>query len=656
MTDNFSPNLGFTTLRKDKTPFEYYRDKATSKVRDLTAPFFYEKDPSVMDDKPLRLKKGEKPEGMPDMSGFLLDSMGGPIAKIPAIGGMFFAAKGMARTPVANKIRAKKRAARRMEQEGYNPEYISKKTGWNRQFPDKQWRYESHDKNFKYRTNWEAKTFDDQFGRWETRKRPPTAGEKERGYRSDIEQESWMIHPHLKNEKMWGKQFKEKGYVGSGNDLADVIYGVPIRQATLGNVIDPKWSLFKTHPELKNMKINVYSEKNMEGMGGFYGYPRTAGWGSKPTHASRRDAFIGVREGGPEDMLETIMHEVQHHLQEIGGLAKGSSPKSWQTGEKKMFADYLIKKEKAIDERLLASGENIIGGKKRSKAEIDAVVFRDLNSQMNLNKKYRISHGEKEANLPWLRKWMSEQQQRQKHPFSTVDKVKWGFSPAGKTEQGHPYDIGFMYDHMPSARNTIVHGVGEPFEHIGMKKHYREKNPTLSLPPGSALGKLEKLYAGPRSGMQTKKGGRRVGEISGEKFFHGTRTEAGEGGDFGGIHLGTRKAAHDRLRQTYWLRSISKKGRIDEATVNLKKTLGTKENPVDEDELFNIVNLSSKLKNLKARGIDGIIYRNDIEDPGSISVLALNKSSISNYIKGKSRDEKKTLRDTYLKLYQGMED
>lgn len=162
--------------------------------------------------------------------------------------------------------------------------------------------------------------------------------------------------------------------------------------------------------------------------------------------------------------------------------------------------------------------------------------------------------------------------------------------------------------------------------------------------------------AKPKSSMTTKKGEQRVGAIPGEKFFHGTRTEIGEGGDYGGIHLGTRKAAHDRLRQTYWLRSISKKGRIDEATVNLKKTLGTKENPVDEDELFNIVNLSSKLKNLKARGIDGIIYRNDVEDPGSISVLALNKSSISNYIKGKSRDEKKTLRDTYLKLYQGMED
>jgi hypothetical protein len=201
-----------------------------------------------------------------------------------------------------------------------------------------------------------------------------------------------------------------------------------------------------------------------------------------------------------------------------------------------------------------------------------------------------------------------------------------------------------------------------------MKTEQRPGQGTVRIQPGQGTVQVPKIvsqrtsqffgktFAGPKSTMQTKKGEQRVGAIPGEKFFHGTRTEIGEGGDYGGIHLGTRKAAHDRLRQTYWLRSISEKGRIDEATVNLKKTLGTKENPVDEDELFNIVDSSSKLKNLKAKGIDGIIYRNDIEDPGSISVLALNKSSISNYIKGKSRDEKKTLRDTYLKLYQGMED
>jgi hypothetical protein len=118
------------------------------------------------------------------------------------------------------------------------------------------------------------------------------------------------------------------------------------------------------------------------------------------------------------------------------------------------------------------------------------------------------------------------------------------------------------------------------------------------------------------------------------KGHHGTR----EPGlptqyDFGGLHIGTRKAALDRLEQTPSLRPEGRPGaeEVLPVEITLRKPYGTPEQPIDETELFTILGLPDNarvgMKRLTDEGYDGIIYRNVEEDPGSISVLAFDPSA-----------------------------
>ena len=113
------------------------------------------------------------------------------------------------------------------------------------------------------------------------------------------------------------------------------------------------------------------------------------------------------------------------------------------------------------------------------------------------------------------------------------------------------------------------------------------------------------------------------------KGHHGTResglpTQYG----FGGLHIGTRKAALDRLEQTPSLRPEGRPGaeEVLPVEITLRKPYGTPEQPITETELFTILGLPDNarvgMKRLTDEGYDGIIYRNAVEDPGSISALA----------------------------------
>ena len=123
-------------------------------------------------------------------------------------------------------------------------------------------------------------------------------------------------------------------------------------------------------------------------------------------------------------------------------------------------------------------------------------------------------------------------------------------------------------------------------------------------------------------------------------FFHGTFTDVGLGADFGGIHLGTRKAALKRLEDT---RPSARQGRpggekIIAAEVKLRKPYGSPEQPISETELALINGLPGTgprpgmplggLNKLKEQGFDGIYYRNIAEDAGSLSVQVFDRSSL----------------------------
>lgn len=98
---------------------------------------------------------------------------------------------------------------------------------------------------------------------------------------------------------------------------------------------------------------------------------------------------------------------------------------------------------------------------------------------------------------------------------------------------------------------------------------------------------------------------------------------------FGGLHVGTRQAALDRVFHT---RNSEGMGRgpkpafIYPVVVRLESPLGSIEESLDETAVSCIVNVKEELTRVKA-SYDGLVYRNVVEDPGSISVLVFNLKS-----------------------------
>ena len=153
------------------------------------------------------------------------------------------------------------------------------------------------------------------------------------------------------------------------------------------------------------------------------------------------------------------------------------------------------------------------------------------------------------------------------------------------------------------------------------------------LPPGSTINQgVDTRLALPSPEQLSKE---EFGNLPGIKF-HGSFSEnipSKLPSSFGGIHLGTKKAALERIETT---RPHIRGGRpgggvVMPVRVNFKNPLGSESNPVNETELFLIVNTPSKLNALKSKGYDGIIYRNIVEDPGSISYLALDRKALETY-------------------------
>ena len=113
------------------------------------------------------------------------------------------------------------------------------------------------------------------------------------------------------------------------------------------------------------------------------------------------------------------------------------------------------------------------------------------------------------------------------------------------------------------------------------------------------------------------------------RAFHGTRAEElPQAARFGGLHLGTEKAATQRLANTPSCRTRGVPGneRVFEVEATLAKPFGSQSSPIDETELFKILNQPGKLDDLRAQGFDGIIYKNSVEDAGSTSVLIFDPS------------------------------
>lgn len=124
-------------------------------------------------------------------------------------------------------------------------------------------------------------------------------------------------------------------------------------------------------------------------------------------------------------------------------------------------------------------------------------------------------------------------------------------------------------------------------------------------------------------------------ESTEQLWYHGSRRPWDEIGgtkqSFGGIHLGTKKAAIDRLESTPSQRPRGIPGpcKIYACQVNLRNPFNSPEDPASEHQVFMWVSFP---KDEVWQGIigkyDGIYYENSVEDPGSISLLVFDKKKI----------------------------
>jgi hypothetical protein len=176
---------------------------------------------------------------------------------------------------------------------------------------------------------------------------------------------------------------------------------------------------------------------------------------------------------------------------------------------------------------------------------------------------------------------------------------------------------------------------------------------------------LKKIEAIEDSGFESGRMGRFVttiepSELTLEKFeaeattlWHGTREGFPEealwrAGDqvspparySAGIHIGTRKAAQDRLNDTIHSfkggNVLPSEARAAEQVIPVRLRPGVKifraENPMTETELMSAMLFKQKERDaLIKKGYSGVAYINSIEDPGSVSYLLFHRRAVQTY-------------------------
>lgn len=110
------------------------------------------------------------------------------------------------------------------------------------------------------------------------------------------------------NEAKLLNQNIESTFHDQVNEKGDFLYG-----PKLSEILDhPK--LFEAYPQLKDIRVDTNVSNNQLGV-------------------ARFDGSIGLKAGmQPDQMKAVLLHEVQHHIQNIEGTAKGGNPQQFELG------------------------------------------------------------------------------------------------------------------------------------------------------------------------------------------------------------------------------------------------------------------------------------------------------------------------------------
>lgn len=187
--------------------------------------------------------------------------------------------------------------AEQMEQEGASREEIWQETGWTRTMDGKNWRFEIDNSEAEYRGGGDA-----QF-------REAHADYAE--YQDLLQK---MFEGTISESEM--QRMEQLDDIWSG-EYARLRERVESGNATLADVLQHD-SLYEAYPELRNVKVRLESDT-----------------GSKNGSYDPRTNTITISEDKPGDSAKvgTMLHEIQHAIQQIEGWESGASPEYWAARE-----------------------------------------------------------------------------------------------------------------------------------------------------------------------------------------------------------------------------------------------------------------------------------------------------------------------------------
>lgn len=187
--------------------------------------------------------------------------------------------------------------AEQMEQEGASSEEIWQETGWTRTMDGQSWRFEIDNSEAEYRGGGDAQFREDHADYAEYQDLLQKMFE---GTISESEMQRMG-----KLDDIWsGEYARLRERVESGN-------------ATLADVLEHD-SLYEAYPELRNVKVRLESDT-----------------GSKNGSYDPSTNTITISEDKPGDSAKvgTMLHEIQHAIQQIEGWESGASPEYWAARE-----------------------------------------------------------------------------------------------------------------------------------------------------------------------------------------------------------------------------------------------------------------------------------------------------------------------------------
>lgn len=187
--------------------------------------------------------------------------------------------------------------AEQMEQEGASREEIWKETGWTRSMDGQSWRFEIDNSEAEYRGGGDAQFRKDHADYAEYQDL------LQKMFEGTISESEMQRMEQL--DDIWsGEYARLRERVESGN-------------ATLADVLQHD-SIYEAYPELRNVKVRLESDTG--GKNGSY-------------DPSTNTITISEDKPGDGAKVGTMLHEIQHAIQQIEGWESGASPEYWAARE-----------------------------------------------------------------------------------------------------------------------------------------------------------------------------------------------------------------------------------------------------------------------------------------------------------------------------------